>query len=61
MITFTGNLQNLHEISWFARVFFVFGVFGWSCVVLFEGASSYKEMPQFHGLSEQEKIGQHFP
>ena len=46
MITFSGNLQNLHEISWLARVFFVFGVFGWSCVVLFEGASSYKEMPE---------------
>ena len=38
---FTGKLQNLSEISWFACVFFV-GV-GWFCVVLFEGKSPLKK------------------
>ena len=35
----------LKSAGW-QEFFFVFGVFGWSCVVLFEGASSYKEMPE---------------
>ena len=38
----TSKLQNLPEISWLARVLFVFLV----GFVLFEGSSSYKEMPQ---------------
>ena len=51
----TGKLQNLPEISWFARVF------GWFCVVLFENISPLRKCLSFDGLCGQEKIGQHFP
>ena len=38
-----------------------FGVFGWFRIILFDHSSSYKVMPNFHGLSGQGKIGQHSP
>ena len=40
----TGKLQNLPEISWFARVF------GWFCVVLFENISPLRKCLSFDGL-----------
>ena len=36
-------------------------LFGWLCVVLFEGKSPLQKMPQNDDLSRQETIGQRFP
>ena len=42
----TGKLKSLpEEISWSHEVFLC--GFRWFCIVLYEGSSSYKEMPEF--------------